>query len=647
MNRSEENVIYEFEGFELDIARRRLTSANGESIELFSRGLDTLICLVENQGRLVDKETLMRTVWPDTVVEENNLNQAIATLRKALGDSPRERRFIATDPGRGYRFVADIRIRDKKQAVQETVESASALPARKLNIVAVSVLAVAAIYLIAQDAFRLVGPSIITPEPSEQSIAVLPFTDMSPDGDQEYFSDGIAEELTNHLSKLPGLRVAGRTSSFSFKGKNEDLRVIGEKLNVANVLEGSVRKAAGRVRITVNLVKASDGLNLWSQSYERDLDDIFAIQEETAESVANALSVTLGVGNGDFAVGGTRNFDAYDAYLTGASLWRQADRDSMLRAIEEFEKAVSLDPEYAQAWSALASIYDFAGSFFAAGRTEEFMRKSAVAASRAIEIAPEASFSLLLKARLHEINYEWLEMEQVLLEVDAREPMNFVVNLRLGDFNLNVGRPHAAIGYFRHMKEIEPLLLLPVQKIVGTLGTLGEYDAALEEYKQSKDLIGNHALTHAVATTLTLRMNDRALMEDYLDKLVADPPGPIRTQQFTRTMRSLLDSPEQARSELRRFYNDPTYQLPLLQNAMAIWASFFGDDELALEILKNLYEKYDFFVFSIWQQMHQEIRQRPEFKDLVRDLGLVDYWRTTGNWGDFCRPIGTEDFECE
>lgn len=647
MSTSDENVIYEFEGFEFDVAQHRLVSADGKPIELPARVLDTLVCLLQNRGQLVDKDTLMRTVWPDTVVEENNLNQAITALRKSLGDTRRERRFIATDPGRGYRFVARVKTHRDEQAAEEANEPDSRFPAKKLNIIIVGVMAVVAVVVIVQAALHADWRTMFGPEASYQSIAVLPLADLSPDGDQEYFSDGVTEELLNELSKLQGLRVTGRTSSFYFKGKNEDLRVIGERLNVDNVLEGSVRKAEGRVRITVNLINASDGYHLWSQNFDGDLQDIFAIQEDTAKSVANALSITLGVGQGIVGAGGTRNFDAYDAYLAGNSLWRQADRESALQAVDQFEKAVLLDPEYANAWAALAVIYDFSASFFVPGHTEDLTKKSEMAAARAIEIAPDTISSLLLEAARHERNHEWVETERILREVQTRAPMNFVANFRLGVFNQNIGWPSASIAYYRRAAEIEPLLLLPIQNIVGALGNLGEFDAALAEYEASKSLIGDHALTHAVAATIALQTGDRQLAEDYLDELIANDPGPIDTREFTRTMRSLLDSPEQGRKEVRRYYDDPGYQLPLLHNAMSNWASYFGDEELALQILADLYENKRFLVSAIWRPIHRDMRQLPEFKILVRELGLVDYWRTTGNWGDFCRPIGDNDFECD
>jgi TolB-like protein len=185
------------------------------------------------------------------------------------------------------------------------------------------------------------------------SIAVLPFVNMSSDPEQEYFSDGLSEELLNQLAQVPDLRVIGRTSSFAFKGKNEDLRHIGEVLGVNHLLEGSVRKSGKRIKITAQLINTADGSHVWSETYERSLDDIFAIQEEIAKTVAQELQVRMGAPRG----GGTKNVAAYDEFLAGRALLNSNDTASMRAAAPHLERAVSLDPDYVQAWLWLVDAY--------------------------------------------------------------------------------------------------------------------------------------------------------------------------------------------------------------------------------------------------------------------------------------------------
>ena len=199
---------------------------------------------------------------------------------------------------------------------------------------------------------------VTTTQPSATpSIAVLPFADMSTNQDQEYFSDGLAEELLNDLAKIPGLRVTARTSSFQFKGKNEDLRVIGQKLNVACVLEGSLRKEGKRVRIRAQLISAYDGFHLWSETYERQLDDIFAVQEDIARSVAGALKVTLLGKNTAVSSSQTKDAEAYNSYLQGRYFYGRRSKEDLERAVSYYAAAIQRDSSYAAAWAGLAEVH--------------------------------------------------------------------------------------------------------------------------------------------------------------------------------------------------------------------------------------------------------------------------------------------------
>lgn len=488
-------------------------------------------------------------------------------------------------------------------------------------------------------------PPTLTPVPSEQSIAVLPFVNMSSDPEQVYFSDGIAEELLNQLTKLRGLHVAGRTSSFYFKNRHEDLRVIGEKLNVAHILEGSVRKAGSRVRITIQLIKVIDGYHLWSESYDRDLDDIFAIQEEIAKAVANALSITLGVG--EFGAGGTRNLAAYDAYLAGLSLYNQFGRETISRAIEQLEKAVALDPDFAHAWSTLTFTYHNAATTFISERAEEFFKKSEAAASHALAIAPEAVASLHAEARLQIHRHNWTEAEHNGEKALELAPADHMTNRGYGFFLMNVGRVREAIDYFRVAVRTEPLALLP-SLLLGIAHQInGDFDEALKEFERGKGLVGDQSTSNNLILILARDMGDRALLEASLEKIVNDDLLPPNNRSMTIYMRSHLDEPEAARMELHRLYRDPAYNNPDARQVIAVWSSYFGDHELALKAYYELCETKAFSVYVIWRSIHKTMRQLPAFKDVVRSLGLVDYWRSSGKWGDFCRPAGEDDFECE
>ncbi|MEJ2095123.1 MAG: hypothetical protein P8X93_08250 [Gammaproteobacteria bacterium] len=323
---------------------------------------------------------------------------------------------------------------------------------------------------------------------SKQSIAVLPFVDMSPDKDQEYFADGISEELLNQLTKINDLHVAGRTSSFYFKGKNEDFHVIGEKLKVAHILEGSVRKAGNRVRITAQLIKASDGYHLWSESYDRELEDIFVIQEEIARAVTDALSITLGVGN--LGVN-TRNIEAYDAYLAGLSLFNQLGRENVLQAIAKLERAVTLDPAFIDAISILAVYYFNAAIIYVSERAGEFFEKFATTANHAITLAPDSVGALRAKATLEQTKYNWLTAEHYFNKALSLAPDDVWTNNYYGMFLQLVGRPREAIEYLQRVIRIEPLSVATAQSLAVGYEVAEDLEASLQEIERGQGLPGD------------------------------------------------------------------------------------------------------------------------------------------------------------
>src|SRR5882757_3606678 len=258
------NPSYRFGIFELQPNERRLL-ASGEPAAIGPRAFDLLLALVERAGQLVTKEELLDRVWPRVVVEENNLQVHVSALRKILGPEA-----IATIPGRGYRLTVT-------PMGSDAAGSSPPLSPRNNP----------------PPAFPPLRTPLALVDETVPSIAVLPFLNMSDDAANEYFADGIAEELLNVLSKIRGLRVASRTSAFSFKGKDVDIPTVAQKLNVATILEGSVPKFGKRVRITVQLVQVATDSHLWSETYDRELEDIFAVQDDIAQSVVKELRSTL------------------------------------------------------------------------------------------------------------------------------------------------------------------------------------------------------------------------------------------------------------------------------------------------------------------------------------------------------------------
>jgi adenylate cyclase len=591
------HLMYAFMGFRLDPGGRQLLAAEGRPIALTSRVFDTLLYFVEHRGELLDKDTLMQAIWPDTVVEENSLNQAISALRKALGQTPGEHRFILTEAGRGYRFVAEVQI----------------LPGEL--------------------------EPVVTPP---QSIAVLPFVNMSPDPNQEYFADGVAEELLNQLAQIKGLMVTGRTSSFYFKGRNEDVKVIGDKLGVANILEGSVRKAGNRVRVNVQLITVDNGYNLWSDSYDRELDDIFAIQEDIARRVAEALSVTFGLGETTITPGLSGDVVLYDRYLRARALYNKSGPANLDRAAELYSEVLAQVPEYAPARAALVDAYIDILSYIPERRPETILALEALTANKP---AREDWATDYASAILHFQRYEWTEAERAFETAMEQAPATWVHVGWIGVLN-HLGRYKDAIRTAQQTLRTDPLSSPISYWLQLTLYCVGQREEAEAEYQRSLDFSGASEPIEHLALLRVWDDGDAQLIRSRFQRFLEFQflSAPVFT-----AVRDVFDDRDAALTMLRAAHGDPAYQDPTRQFLISWYAAHYNDNELTLAAMRR--SVVDLrganFVGGLWWPGLATARREPAFKDIVRDIGLFDYWRETGNWGEFCHPVGEDDFECE
>jgi TolB-like protein/Tfp pilus assembly protein PilF len=328
-----------------------------------------------------------------------------------------------------------------------------------------------------------------------QSIAVLPFADMSPGRDQEYFTDGLSEELLNELAKIPGLRVTGRTSSFQFKGRNEDLRVIGQKLDVATLLDGSVRKAGNQVRITVQLVKVADGFHLWSETYDRQLDDVLAVQDDIARSVASALKGTLLAGDAPQRPRDTVNHDAYQRYLEGRYHWNKRTNEGYRKAIALFREAIDLDPGYARAYVGLADSHAFLETEGEPAR-ERYKRAIGIV-RKALEIddtlgEAHASMALLI----HDLDWDLAGAEREYRRAIERSPSYASAHHWYGELLVQLGRFDEAFEHYRRALEIDPLSSAIRSDLGISLYYARRYDDAVAELKKTIESDPKFARSH-------------------------------------------------------------------------------------------------------------------------------------------------------
>jgi TolB-like protein/DNA-binding winged helix-turn-helix (wHTH) protein/Flp pilus assembly protein TadD len=536
-----------FQSFRLDPANQCLWRGE-ERVPIAPKAYDVLRYLVENPGRLVKPDELLEALWPKTYVNPEILRKYILDIRKVLGDRYDKPVFIETVTKRGYRFVApvsdenptelpdlpklpagspelsaDAPVRLSAGSTAESpptapVESPATLPAalpepfplkselqipsvktglRRLVLLPVLALIVTTtiggyFWFARKSAHALVL--------SSNSIAVLPFVDMSPGQDQEYFSDGLAEELINDLAKVPNLKVVGRSSAFQFKGKNEDLRSVGRKLGVANVLEGSVRKEGSRVRITADLTKVGDGFQLWSQTYDRDASDILAVQDEIARAATEALQLKLLGGNGQPVSRNSRsaNPEAYQAYLeANYFLGRGTGREDLYKALTYADHAIKLDQEYGPAWALRASVQNSMAEEGFTDVTTGF-RKARDDAERAIALDPTSASGYLALARTQIYHdWDWDTATTCLAKAAALEPGSAeVVRTRSYLFRV-LGNLDEAVKVYEQAVALDPLRANSHLGLGNTLYIAGRYDEARAEMQKALELNPQSAFAHA------------------------------------------------------------------------------------------------------------------------------------------------------
>lgn len=482
----------------------------------------------------------------------------------------------------------------------------------------------------------------------EASIAVLPFADLSPEKDQEYFVDGLSEEILNSLARVEGLRVAGRTSSFYYKGRNEDLRTIGETLGVAHLLEGSVRKYGDRLRITAQLIKAADGFHVWSQTYDRPMQDIFAIQEDIARAVAGAMQIALGVGELGQLPGMTRDVEAYEAWLEARAAAAQLTIDGYTRAAERLELAVQRDPAFVVGWIELVSAYRNLALRVPGdpARVQDYVRRSLTAAAEGARHNPDAPLARVL-SRLHLVDRgDWVNGEEVLQTVDSFTAAHralisiWPVDIR-SIWLISVDKASQVIERLEQRRLRDPLDAGIATYLAEAYGNAGRIADAIAEQERGFELVPNEMLAaNALMTAGAAR--DPVSIEKSWEKVhavVQDPRDPVQM------LHPLRDRPAEARAELRRIAAREPRTIPA--SRLALWAAFFGDPELALQALREErdIDRRLISAIALWRPIMRDVRRLPALKDLVREWGFVDYWRKYG-WGDHCRPVSDTDFEC-
>jgi len=460
-----------FEGYQVDLQTGELRK-NGTRVRLSGQPFQILALLLERPGELISREDLRTKLWPDEVFVDfdHSLNAAVNKLREALCDSTSDVRFIETLPKRGYRFIGPIETRDKPATLQVHVVSPGPAPPalrnrlNRLHIplkhaLALSVLVLAGLltglYLYSRRSHNPSGNVV----PAIHSIAVLPLKNLSGDPAQEYFADGMTEEIIGRLSMIRGLRVISRTSAMHFKDTRAPLPEIAKALGVDAMVEGSVVREGGRVRVHAQLIRAATDEHFWSETYDRELGDALALESDVAQAIAARVEVTVtGAERARLVAARQVSPDVYENFLKGQLAERSNSPAATQKSIAYFEEAIKKDPAFAPAYLGLAHAYDALGMPGVAGAPPSELQPKVISAVRkALELDPALPGAHALMGSLYQMQWQWNDAEReykLALELD---PNDAGAHLSFSTWLLSQGHTEEALAWSRRARELDPI----------------------------------------------------------------------------------------------------------------------------------------------------------------------------------------------
>ena len=572
--------VVRFGVFEVDLRTGELRRS-GLKIRLQDQPFQILAMLLERPGEVVTREELGQRLWPaDTFVDfDRGLNTSIKRLREALGDSADNPRFIETLPRRGYRFIA-------------AVEGASRP--------------------------KLLSGKIL--------LIVLPFENLSGDPTQEYFSDGMTEEMITELARLnpEALGVIARTSAMQYKSTNKGIDQIGHELGVDYILEGSVRRAGNRVRISAQLIQASDQTHLWADSYDRDLEDILTLQGEVARAIAGEIRIKV-TPREQTRLASPRpvNRESHEAYLKGRYYWNKFTEEGLRKGLEYFQQAIAIDPGYALAYAGLADSYTILGSGYGYLPPNEAYPRAKVAAKKALEIddtLPEA-YTSLGAAKLF-YDWDWRGAEQVLKRAIELNPSYCTAYELYGFFLQAMGRLNEALREVRRALELDPLSLISNTDVGLGFLLARQYDQAIEQCQKSLEMDPNFIVAHEYLGRAYL---EKSMFEESIaefQKAITLSGGKTRFKAFLGNAYAASQRRGEALKLLHELQEFPTQRYVSSYDIATIYIGL-GEKERAFEWLGKAYEERSCFL--LWLKVDpifDTLRSDPRFQDLLRRMNI-------------------------
>jgi TolB-like protein/DNA-binding winged helix-turn-helix (wHTH) protein/Tfp pilus assembly protein PilF len=614
--------FYEFGVFRLDLDSRLLFK-DGQRVPLAPKALAILQMLVDNRcDPLVEKEALLRAIWPDVFVEESNLTHHISALRKALGNGVTDQSYIETIPKRGYRFVGEVKeatgddghVAERAPAEPSGARTGSRSTRRKL---AAAIALPGLFALVVVWWLNTRGSSA----PLFGSLAVLPFQNLSGDPNQDYVSDGLTEALLGEVAKIRALRVISRTSVMRYKDGGKPLPQIARELNVGAVIQGSIARFGDRARVSVQLLDGANDKHLWAETYERDLAEIPKLWGEVAGAIPREIRARIEPEQRARFAGRPVKREAFEAYLRGRYYWNKRTAENIHKAIEFFRKAIDEDPAYAGAYAGLADCYNQLGTVLIGGQPPTEIRPLAIAAAKkALEIDPELAEAQATLAYARLYDWEWTAAEEGFLRAIRLNPSYASAHLWYSHY-LSIWKRHdEALREVRLAHQIDPLSPIIQTQIGWILQHASRYDEAIQELQKVLESDPNYlwALWRIGSSYASKSMFEEGI--DALEKAAAlsgRSPSILGTLAETYGLAGRKEEARKLLTELdalsRRQY------VPAIAFAHAYIG--LGDSERILQSLEKAYQQREQGIawLAFWDGSY---RSDSRFRELLRKVGL-------------------------
>jgi len=645
--------VYEFGPFRLDTSDRLLLR-DGRPVPLTPKAFETLVALVEHRGRLLEKDDLIKKVWPDTFVEEGNLTNNIWTLRKALGEDENGQKYIETIPRRGYRFVAPVREvvdessvspaerradselladeieseePDQPGEVSKPGDSPSPNEERPDQMSIRRVVLALAIFSVLVASFLYVRHSAKSQEaPSAariHSMAVLPFKPVGAQSGDEHLELGMADALITKLSNIRQFNVRPTRAVARYTDRNQDLLAVGRELRVDAILDGTFQRDGERVRITVQLIDARNGKSLWAENFDERWTDIFALQDRVSERVAEALTVRLSAEDvAHLRRRYTDNAEAYQLYLRGRFHWNKRTGEGLRKAIEYFNQAIETDPNYALAHAGLAESYVLL-PWYGGTSPEQDFNKARAAATRALAIddkLAEAHTALAYVAERYDWDWATAEREyRRALQLRRNYP---TAHQWYAEYLVQVGRLDEATAEMKKALELDPLSLIIATEMANVHFHARQYDQAIEQLREALEIDPNFAPAHvALGRCYTQKgMNEQAHAE-FMKALGTDKDNPWVLSNLGYHY-AVWGKKDEAREILDRLRVRSSRE-PVAAELIATLYAGLGENDLAFEWLGKSCRARE--PGMAWMKVHpgfDRLRLDPRFAQVLRCVGL-------------------------